>query len=140
LAFAFHLDNGIPILPYYDAKNDFELLFCAYYFESIFEYDDLREVNKKFMKLDYYLNQAKKEKEEDDEDDEDDEEEESDTTSQTKLCNNYNCSNNEFCNKEKSEEQIIYVNNSIKKKESKFCEELKFDFRILRTKFSHEEN
>ena len=140
LAFAFHLDNGIPILPYYDAKNDFELLFCAYYFESIFEYDDLREVNKKFMKLDYYLNQAKKEKEEDDEDDEDDEEEESDTTSQTKLCNNYNCSNNEFCNKEKSEEEIIYVNNSIKKKESKFCEELKFDFRILRTKFSHEEN
>ena len=140
LAFAFHLDNGIPILPYYDAKNDFELLFCAYYFESIFEYDDLREVNKKFMKLDYYLNQAKKEKEEDDEDDEDDEEEESDTTFQTKLCNNYNCSNNEFCNKEKSEEQIIHVNNSIKKKESKFCEELKFDFRILRTKFSHEEN
>ena len=58
LAFAYDLDNGIPILPYYDAEKDLELLFVAYYFESIYECDDLRVINKKYMKLDYYLNQA----------------------------------------------------------------------------------
>ena len=136
LAFAFHLDNGIPILPYYEAKNDYELLFCAYYFESIFEYDDLREVNKKFMKLDYYLKQAKIEKEKEEEYEEDEDEEESDTTSQTKLNNNYKLDKFE---KGKSEENIILVNwKEEKKKDSKFCEELKIDFNTLRTKFSQD--
>ena len=136
LAFAFHLDNGIPILPYYEAKNDYELLFCAYYFESIFEYDDLRDVNKKFMKLDYYLIQAKTEKDKEEEDEEDEDEEESDTTYQTKLNNNYKL---DKFDKGKSEENIIFVNcKEEKKKDSKFCEELKFDFSTLRTKFSQD--
>ena len=136
LAFAFHLDNGIPILPYYEAKNDYELLFCAYYFESIFEYDDLRDVNKKFMKLDYYLIQAKTEKDKEEGDEEDEDEEESDTTYQTKLNNNYKL---DKFDKGKSEENIIFVNcKEEKKKDSKFCEELKFDFSTLRTKFSQD--
>ena len=140
LAFAFHLDNGIPILPYYDAKNDYELIFCAYYFESIFEFDDLRDVNRKFMKLDYYLKQAKNEKDKEEEDEEDEDEEESDTTSQTKLNNNFKLDKLE---KRKSEDNIIFVNSKEeKKKDSKFCEELKFDFSTLRNKFSqdHEKN
>ncbi len=136
LAFAFHLDNGIPILPYYDAKNDYELIFCAYYFESIFEFDDLRDVNRKFMKLDYYLKQAKNEKDKEEEDEEDEDEEESDTTSQTKLNNNFKLDKLE---KRKSEDNIIFVNSKEeKKKDSKFCEELKFDFSTLRNKFSQD--
>ena len=58
MAFAYDLDNGIPILPYYDAEKDFELLFVAYYFESLYQCDDLRLINKQYMKLDYYLKQA----------------------------------------------------------------------------------
>ena len=27
LSFAFHIDNGIPILPFYDNKDDNELIF-----------------------------------------------------------------------------------------------------------------
>ena len=51
VSFAFNLDNGLPILPYYNSKKDNELLCCAYYLISIFDYDDLREANKKFVKL-----------------------------------------------------------------------------------------
>lgn len=29
MAFAFDLNNGVPILPYYDAKQDIELMFCV---------------------------------------------------------------------------------------------------------------
>jgi hypothetical protein len=51
VSFAFNLDNGLPILPYYNSKKDNELLCCAYYLISIFDYDDLRDANKKFVKL-----------------------------------------------------------------------------------------
>ena len=88
------------------------------------------------MKLDYYLKQAKIEKEKEEEYEEDEDEEESDTTSQTKLNNNYKLDKFE---KGKSEENIILVNwKEEKKKDSKFCEELKIDFNTLRTKFSQD--
>jgi CTD small phosphatase-like protein 2 len=54
-SFAFHLNNGIPILPYYNQEKDFELLLCSCYLENIAEDYDLREINKKYMKLNYYL-------------------------------------------------------------------------------------
>ncbi|MCP3682592.1 MAG: HAD family hydrolase [bacterium] len=52
LSFATHLDNGIPILPFYDNKNDNELLILANYLKEIANAEDIRQVNKKFMKYD----------------------------------------------------------------------------------------
>lgn len=66
LSFAFHLDNGIPILPYYNAKEDNELLLCAVYLETLSNYDDVRELNRKYLKLNEYLKTAKGDKISDD--------------------------------------------------------------------------
>ena len=132
LAFAFHLDNGIPILPYYDSQKDFELLFCAFYFESIFQYDDLREINKKYMKLDYYLNKALKEKE--------DENIRDDLTLKSKfdIIKDININNH----KGKSANNIQFVNEDDVRKffeqNSQFCKELEVDLYNLRRQFSQE--
>lgn len=61
LSFAFQLDNGIPILPYYDNKDDVELKFLTNYLNGIADYPDLRKENKKLIKLEYFLNKAKEE-------------------------------------------------------------------------------
>ena len=66
LSFAYHLDNGIPIVPYYDADEDGELEILGYYLLSIYEYDDLRKANQKHIRIEYYLEQARKEREEED--------------------------------------------------------------------------
>ena len=58
VSFTYNLNNGIPILPYYDSIQDNELLALAYYLNGIFKYDDLKEANKKFVKLEYYKNKA----------------------------------------------------------------------------------
>ena len=63
LSFAFNLDNGIPILPYYDSEKDVELSFCGCYLVNIAYCDNIMEVNKKYMKLDYYLKKIEKENE-----------------------------------------------------------------------------
>jgi CTD small phosphatase-like protein 2 len=138
LAFAFHLDNGIPILPYYNAEKDFELLFCAYYFESIYNYDDLRVINKQNMKLDYYMDQALKEKKEEEEE-ENDVKEQSDNTpisnfpfDVVKDKNIKGKSTVALCYVFKNEEKEISRTNS------KFCEEFKVDLKRLRRKFSQD--
>ena len=59
VSFTYDLNNGIPILPYYNQEKDFELLLCACYLENIVNEYDLREINKKYMKLNYYLKKAK---------------------------------------------------------------------------------
>ena len=38
MAFAFDLNSGVPILPYYDAEKDIELRCCVYYLESIVDF------------------------------------------------------------------------------------------------------
>ena len=74
VSFTYNLNNGMPILPYYDSIKDNELICLAYYLNGIFEYEDLREANKKFVKLEYYKKKAienlKIEEEEDEDDDE----------------------------------------------------------------------
>ena len=136
LAFAFHLDNGIPILPYYNAEKDFELLFCAYYFESIYNYEDLREINKQNMKLDYYMDQALKEKKEEDEE-ENDVKEESDNTPISNF--SFDVIKDKKI-KGKSTVTLSYVfkneEKEISRTNSKFCEEFKVDLKRLRRKFS----
>ncbi len=68
LSFAYHLNNGIPIVPYYDSDEDTELSILGYYLLSIYDYDDLREANKIHIRIDYYLDEAKKDMEEEEED------------------------------------------------------------------------
>jgi len=57
LSFSFHLDNGIPILPYYDNKEDTELLTLINYLNHLSKVDDIRVENKKYMSLDNLLKQ-----------------------------------------------------------------------------------
>ena len=72
LSYAYHLNNGIPIVPYYKGEKDYELMFLAGYLSSIRKWKDLREANKKYIKLEHLIKQYKrKEKENKDNDDED---------------------------------------------------------------------
>ena len=71
LSFAYHLNNGIPIVPYYDSEEDGELTILGYYLISICDYNDLREANKEHIRIGFYLDKAKKQREEEEEDDDD---------------------------------------------------------------------
>ena len=64
LSFAFHLHNGIPIVPYYDEDKDGSLYVVGLYLIHIFPENDLREANKTQINLDSFLEEAKKQKEE----------------------------------------------------------------------------
>ncbi len=140
MAFAYDLDNGIPILPYYDAEKDYELLFVAYYFESLYHCDDLRIINKEYMKLDYYLNQAIEEYKREIE------EEESDDINDALIEKEYNLNNGKInceqsLKKRNSMKHLLitkkdnYVNKS-KRRHSVFVEQYEIDFHLLRHKFS----
>ena len=136
MSFAYHLDNGIPILPYYDAEKDYELLFVAYYFENLYHYDNLSTINKEYMKLDYYLNQAIKEY-----NDEIEEEEDEDFNDDSY---NYNCNINNFNNDKCINKNLLFVNNDkeikrSKRRQSQFVEQYEIDFNELRQKFSKDE-
>jgi CTD small phosphatase-like protein 2 len=54
-SFAFQIDNGIPIIPYYQGKIDFELKALQGYLESLIHCKDVREVNRKTFNLHRYL-------------------------------------------------------------------------------------
>ena len=60
LGFGFFLDNGIPIIPFYDSKEDVELKLLSYYLVCIASNNDLRLALKRDMKLDSYLEVAQK--------------------------------------------------------------------------------
>ena len=74
LSFAYHLNNGIPIVPYIEQKEDSQLLMLAYYLVSIANYDDLTEENKKHINIEHFILQVKnlENEEEECEDEEDD--------------------------------------------------------------------
>ena len=74
LSFAFHLHNGIPIVPYYDEDKDGSLYVVGLYLNHIYNEEDLRESNKKHINLDSFLEEAKRKKEESISSDEDDDE------------------------------------------------------------------
>lgn len=51
-SFGYQLDNGIPIIPYYDDKeNDEELMHLIYYFTCIYNSPDVRIQNRKAFML-----------------------------------------------------------------------------------------
>ena len=162
MAFAYDLDNGIPILPYYDAEKDFELLFVAYYFESLYNCDDLRLINKQYMKLDYYLKQAIEEikrenyeEEEEEKNDVEDKKKDVNNNNSITITNNINNTNNNNNNinniirRSKEKEKGISAQNvnllrkqkerKKNKKEFQFVEEFKFDLKELRNKFSRDD-
>lgn len=53
LSFAFQLENGIPVLPFYDNKEDEEFKFLINYLNHLSKVDDIREENKNNFKLEY---------------------------------------------------------------------------------------
>ena len=61
LSFAYHLNNGVPVVPFYDSKQDSELPLLSFYLLSIVNNNDLRDANKEHIKLEYFLAQAKNE-------------------------------------------------------------------------------
>jgi len=63
LSFIYHLENGIPIVPYYNEDKDGSLYVVGLYLMHIYKENDLREANKKYINLDSFLNEAKQRKE-----------------------------------------------------------------------------
>ena len=59
LSFAYHLYNGIPIVPYYEGDKDNFLYVVGLYLVHIYKAIDLREANKKLINLDYFFGIAK---------------------------------------------------------------------------------
>ena len=45
-SFAFQIDNGVPIIPFYEDKNDDELFHLITYFDCIRDREDVREYNR----------------------------------------------------------------------------------------------
>ena len=78
LSFAYHLYNGVPIVPFIDQANDSELMYTAHYLVSIASYDDLSLENKKHLNLDDLLTMAKMLNEVDDNEEEEEEDETND--------------------------------------------------------------
>ena len=55
LSFAYHLDNGIPISPFYDSKTDTELLDIANFLVKYADENDIRDKLKEVYKLSSYM-------------------------------------------------------------------------------------
>jgi len=61
LSFAYHLDNGIPISPFYDSKTDCELLDIANFLFNYADENDIRNKLREVYKLSDYLEIIKNE-------------------------------------------------------------------------------
>ena len=59
LSFAYHLDNGIPISPFYDSKEDTELLEIADFLVKYADENDIRDKLKEKYKLNQLLEELK---------------------------------------------------------------------------------
>lgn len=107
LSFAYHLDSGVSIIPFYDNKNDCEMLLLSHYLLSIYSYDDLRAANREHIQLSYFYNQAKKEYEEEitkqdtSSENNDKQEEENDNSNETEInliiCNRNSSNKGTIC-------------------------------------------
>lgn len=53
-SYGLQIDNGVPIIPYYNCKEDAELLMLQEYLLSLREEDDIREINRSVFKYDCY--------------------------------------------------------------------------------------
>eukprot|EP01016_Furgasonia_blochmanni_P045293 TRINITY_DN6365_c0_g1_i16.p2 TRINITY_DN6365_c0_g1~~TRINITY_DN6365_c0_g1_i16.p2 ORF type:complete len:211 (-),score=64.93 TRINITY_DN6365_c0_g1_i16:296-928(-) len=55
-SFGYQLENGIPIVPYYDNKQDDELKMLVTFLKTLMSAKDVRDVNRKTWKLHLYNN------------------------------------------------------------------------------------
>ena len=53
-SYAFQIDNGIPILPYYHGANDFQLQTLQKYIDKMVLHDDVRKINRNTFKFHEY--------------------------------------------------------------------------------------
>lgn len=56
LSFCHQIDNGIPILPFYDNKEDNELFYLTKFLLNIVHENDLRNIIRNEIKIQYYVN------------------------------------------------------------------------------------
>lgn len=61
LSFAFHLENGIPVLPFYNNKNDNELLHLKDYLMELCNSEDIQASNSKVFNLKKLMHNAEEE-------------------------------------------------------------------------------
>ena len=109
LSFAYHLNNGIPIVPFIEQKDDTQLLMLAYYLVSIASYDDLTQENKKHINIEHFLSMAKKLAEE----------EEKEIKKNNEVSDNVNENDNKNNNeKEKNVNWNDNINNNIEKEKN----------------------
>ena len=66
LSFIYHLENGIPIVPYYNDDKFGSLYIVGLYLEHIHKEGDLRIANKKYINLESFLNEARTRNQDDD--------------------------------------------------------------------------
>ena len=125
LSFAYHLYNGIHIVPFINQPNDTELMFTAHYLISIANYDDLSLENKKHLNLDNLLSEAKilneiedNEEEEEEEEDEDNADKSVDKEPDIKNGNNDIVNDNDKNKNENMEESNKENDGNLIKKES----------------------
>ena len=113
LSFAYHLYNGIPIVPFINQPNDTELIFTAHYLISIAKYDDLPLENKKHLNLDNLLSMATilNEIEDNEEEEEEEEDEKIDIAKEIKINND----TKKGLDKEEKEKDKINPNKEINK-------------------------
>ncbi len=50
-SFGFQLDNGIPILPFYNDKDDIELMLLMSYFKKLMKVNDVRSVHRQHFEF-----------------------------------------------------------------------------------------
>ena len=112
MSFYCQLNNGVPILPYYNSLRDNELVCLSYYLYSIYDFRDLREANKINFKLELFKNQVFRKLKYEFEEDENDEEENDNLGHNN---NNYTVVNN-FIEDEKKEKTKKRVKFNISKK------------------------
>ena len=56
-SYAWQIDNGIPILPFYDNKDDRELIELEKYLKNMIGVSDIREYNRNNLKLHLFVDQ-----------------------------------------------------------------------------------
>ena len=123
LSFAYHLNNGIPIVPYYNSKEDSELIILSKYLLFIADSNDLRKCNIEHICMESFLLQAQREKIEDSfrSDDENDNEKEKNNNNNIENENKKERTVNTFKLREKTERKktTIQKNDNINERRAK---------------------
>ena len=125
LSFAYHLNNGIPIVPYIEQKEDSQLIMLAYYLLSISHYDDLIAENKKHVNIEHFLLQVKNLEDEEEEEIEEEENKDDNNNKNEEEKNNDNNAgnkdNNENLYEDKTEDNDKADKNKEDNYDSKSC-------------------